>query len=315
MSTLVFGPVPSRRLGRSLGVNNIPAKVCSYNCVYCQLGRTFAPVAERRSFYSPKDIFRAVEKRVKELESRGERIDYITFVPDGEPTLDENLGKEAMRIKGLGYPLAILTNSSLIYREDVREDLAVFDYVSLKVDAVSENLWRAINRPHGSLRLEEILEGMLAFRRAYKGRLVTETMLVDGVDYKGELERIAGFLKQLKPDIAYVAVPTRPPAEKWVKPATEVTVNKAYQLFGESVGNVELLIGFEGTNFATTGNPVEDLLSITSVHPMRDDAVRQLLARAGGQWSMIEELLAQGKLVKLEYQGKTYYMRKIPSRR
>ena len=193
--------------------------------------------------------------------------------------------------------------------------MAIFDYVSLKLDTVSENLWRAINRPHDSLRLEEILEGMLAFRGIYKGRLVTETMLVDGVDYEGELERIRDFLKQLKPDIAYVAIPTRPPAEKWVKPAPEAIVNKAYQLFRKSVENVELLIGFEGASFATTGNPVEDLLSITSVHPMREDAVRQLLERTGAQWSLIEELLAQEKLVKLEYQGKTYYMRKISSRR
>ena len=109
LSTLCFGPVPSRRLGRSLGVNNISAKVCSYNCIYCQLGRTLSLIVERRGFYRPENIFRAVEKRVKELESSQERIDYITFVPDGEPTLDENLGKEAILIKGLGYPLAILT--------------------------------------------------------------------------------------------------------------------------------------------------------------------------------------------------------------
>ena len=311
----VFGPVPSRRLGKSLGVNNIPAKICSYNCVYCQLGRTIVCIADRRSFYKSMDIFRSVERRVKELEARGERIDYITFVPDGEPTLDKNLGETAGLVKNLGYPIAILTNSSLLYREDVKEELSVFDYVSLKLDAVTEDVWRIINRPHESLRLDEILDGMLEFRRHYRGKLVTETMLIDGIDYNKELERIAYFLKRLEPDIAYVAVPTRPPAEEWVKPAPETIVNKAYQLFKNMVKNVELLIGFEGTSFTSTGDPVKDLLSITSVHPMREDAIEELLEKTGANWDIVEELIAQGKLVKLEYQGKRYYMRKIPSRR
>ncbi len=313
---IAFGPVPSRRLGKSLGVNNIPDKVCSFACVYCQIGRTLRMELERKAFYEPELIFEEVRRKVEEAERKGERIDYITFVPDGEPTLDINLGKEAELLKTLGIPLAILTNSSLIWRGDVKDDLLKFDFVSLKVDAVSEELWRRVDRPHKSLSLEKILEGMLEFRRAFKGKLVTETMLIDGVDYGGEFERIADFLAELRPDIAYIAVPTRPPAEEWVKPAKEDVINRAFQAFAERLGegHVEYLIGYEGNAFAFTGNVEEDLLSITSVHPMREDAVKEFLRKANADWSVVEKLLREGKLIELEYSGKRFYMRKLKSR-
>ncbi|WP_297477711.1 radical SAM protein [Thermococcus sp.] len=313
---MAFGPVPSRRLGKSLGVNNIPDKVCSFACVYCQIGRTLRMELERKAFYEPELIFEEVRRKVEEAERKGERIDYITFVPDGEPTLDINLGKEAELLKTLGIPLAILTNSSLIWRGDVKDDLLKFDFVSLKVDAVSEELWRRVDRPHKSLSLEKILEGMLEFRRAFKGKLVTETMLIDGVDYGGEFERIADFLAELRPDIAYIAVPTRPPAEEWVKPAKEDVINRAFQAFAERLGegHVEYLIGYEGNAFAFTGNVEEDLLSITSVHPMREDAVKEFLRKANADWSVVEKLLREGKLMELEYSGKRFYMRKLKSR-
>ncbi|WP_456365130.1 radical SAM protein [Thermococcus sp.] len=313
---IAFGPVPSRRLGKSLGVNNIPDKVCTYACVYCQIGRTLRMEVERRAFYEPELIFEEVRKKVEEAEGRGERIDYITFVPDGEPTLDINLGREIDLLEELGIKLAALTNASLIWREDVRDDLLKLDFVSLKVDAVSENLWRRIDRPHKSLSLDKILEGMLEFREAFRGKAVTETMLIDGVNYGEEFERIADFLAELKPDVAYIAVPTRPPAEDWVKPAKEEVINRAFQTFAEKLGEgrVEYLIGYEGNAFAFTGNVEEDLLSITAVHPMREDAVRELLGKASTDWSVVERLLREGKLIELEYNGKRFYMRRLKSR-
>ncbi|AMQ17930.1 radical SAM protein [Thermococcus peptonophilus] len=313
---IAFGPVPSRRLGRSLGVNNIPDKVCTYACVYCQIGKTLRMEIERRPFYEPELIFREVEKKVRDARERNERIDYITFVPDGEPTLDINLGKEIDLLRELGIKLAALTNSSLIWRDDVREDLLKLDFVSLKVDAVSEPIWRKVDRPHKSLSLEKILNGMLEFRREFRGKVVTETMLIDGIDYGDEFEKIAEFLKELKPDKAYIAIPTRPPAESWVKPAKEEVINHAYQVFTEALGEerVEYLIGYEENAFAFTGNVEEDLLSITAVHPMREDAVRELLRKANADWGVVEKLLKEGKLIELEYNGKKFYMRKLKSR-
>jgi len=313
---IAFGPVPSRRLGRSLGINNIPAKVCSYSCIYCQLGRTVERSSERKRFYAPEEVFKDVERRFREVKRKGEVVDYLTFVPDGEPTLDENLGVEIDLLRELGVPIAILTNSSLIWREDVREDLLKLDLVSLKVDAVNERVWRRINRPEKSLKLQDILDGILEFSKKFKGKLITETMLVEGVEYGEEFEKIAEFLSRVKPDKAYVAIPTRPPAESWVKPAREETVNKAFQEFSKRLGEgrVEYLIGYEGEAFSSTGDLEENLLSITSVHPMREEGVKRLLKRANADWTVVERLLAEGKLIKLEYEGHIYYMRKLPSR-
>jgi len=143
-------------------------------------------------------------------------------------------------------------------------------------------------------------------------------MLIDGVNYGSEFEKIADFLNHLKRlDKAYIAIPTRPPTEKWVKPAKEETVNAAFQVFTEKLGaeRVEFLIGYEGNAFAFTGRVEEDLLSITAVHPMRKEAVEEFLKKANADWCVIEKLLEEDKLIELEYEGNRYYMRRLPSRR
>ena len=318
IEAFAFGPVPSRRLGKSLGINNIPAKTCTYSCVYCQLGRTINMTTERQAFYKPEDIFREVKRKFDEALSRNERVDYLTFVPDGEPTLDINLGKAISILKQIGIPIAIITNASLIWREDVRQDLLEMDLVSLKVDAVSEDLRRRINRPHKNLKLIAILEGVTEFANEFKGTIISETMLIDGINYGSELEKIVDFLKNLKRlDKAYIAIPTRPPAEKWVKPAKEETVNTAFQVFSEKLGTdrVEYLIGYEGNAFAFTGRVEEDLLSIMAVHPMRKEAVEEFIKKANADWRVIEKLLEEDKLIELEYERNRYYMRRLPSRR
>jgi len=310
-----FGPVPSRRLGRSLGVNNIPPKYCTYSCIYCQIGRTTNLIADRGAFYKPDDVVGDVMRLVEEVSRRGERIDYLTFVPDGEPTLDLNLGHEIEGLKPLGIPIAVLTNGSLLWMEDVRRDLLKADWVSLKVDAASEGVWRRINRPHGSLSLEEIWEGMRLFAAEFNGTLTTETMMVKDVNNdEDELEAIASFLAELQPDVAYIAVPTRPPAERWVKPASEEALNAAYQIFSELLSHVELLIGFEGEDFAYSGDVERDILSVTAVHPMREDALRALLRRAGADWSLVERLIETERLRVVEYKGGRFYLRHLGSR-
>jgi len=269
---------------------------------------------DRKAFYKPEQIIKQVKKRISEIKLRKEKIDYITFVPDGEPTLDINLYKEILLLKQFGFPIAAITNASLLWREDVRKDLLFADFVSLKVDAVTIDLWKRINRPHKELKLDTILEGIKEFAKNFNGVLVTETMLIDGIDYKEELEKIANFLKTLaKLNKAYIAIPTRPPAENWVKPAEEETLNKAFQIFAKKLGNkkVEYLIGYEGNAFAFSGNIKEDLLSITAVHPMREEAVKQLLKKSGATWKVIDELLKNGELVRLEYEGNVYYIRKL----
>ncbi len=309
---IAFGPVPSRRLGRSLGINNIPPKNCSYSCIYCQVGRTLQMQVERRAFYEPEEIVAAVQEKVARTERAQEPIDYVAFVPDGEPTLDVHLGREIDLLKPLGIPIAVISNASLIWRKDVRRDLMAADWVSLKVDASDEQTWRQVSRPHGSLRLGSILDGALAFASVYRGTLVTETMLVAGVN-EGEKQigEVARFLARLQPSTAYLSIPTRPPAEVWARAPDEAALNRAYQILSQKVDRVETLTGYEGDAFAFTGDLEEDLLSITAVHPMREEAVSAFLARAGAGWSVVQRLVAERELVEVEHTGHTYYLRKL----
>jgi wyosine [tRNA(Phe)-imidazoG37] synthetase (radical SAM superfamily) len=273
--------------------------------------------AERQTFYRPEAILSEVKRKVNEARSRNERVDYLTFVSDGEPTLDVSLSREICLLKDIGIPIAVLTNASLMWRRDVKEDLLGADLVSLKVDAVSEGLWRAINRPHENLRLNPILEGLRDFANDFEGVLISETMLIDRVDYGNEFEKTADFLGHLKRlDKAYVAIPTRPPTERWVKPAREETLNVAFQAFSNRLGQdrVEYLTGYEGNAFAFTGEAEEDLLSITAVHPMRREAVEKFLKKSGANWDLIKRLIHERKLVELDYEGKTFYMRKLLDR-
>ena len=314
-SMIAFGPVPSRRLGHSLGINNIPPKICTYSCVYCQLGRTKKLRAERCMFYNPQNILRDVQDKVKKVKETGNTIDYLTFVPDGEPTLDINLAYEIDLLKSLGIKIAVVTNGSLIWRDDVREALMKADWVSLKIDSVQEEFWHRINRPHGTLQLSLIQQGMFEFARTYRGELVTETMLVRTVnDREEDFRKIADLLARLRPDRAYLSIPTRPPAEEWAQPPSEKTINQAYHILHERIDQVEYLIGYEGNEFAFMGNVEEDLLSITAVHPMREEAVSDFIARAGADWSVIDRLIDRGQLIETKYKGRKFYMRRLPER-
>jgi wyosine [tRNA(Phe)-imidazoG37] synthetase (radical SAM superfamily) len=269
-------------------------------------------VVDRQTYYEPPEILCAAQERVARVKEDGGTVDYLAFVPDGEPTLDINLGREIKLLKRLNLPVAVITNASLISRHDVREDLMGADWISLKVDAVDEVVWRRIDRPHGSLDLAPILEGALAFAGDYRGELVTETMLVAGVnDGDTQLQALAGFLAHLQPERAYLSVPTRPPAEPSVQIPSMQVVTRAYSILDEGVGQVECLIGYEGNAFAFTGDVEKDLLSITAVHPMREEAVRDLLERAGVEWPLVHQLVAQGELLEAEHEGLTFYVRKL----
>jgi wyosine [tRNA(Phe)-imidazoG37] synthetase (radical SAM superfamily) len=268
--------------------------------------------AERHAFYEPEKILRDVEEKVEKAYEAGEHIDYLTFVPDGEPTLDVNLGRAIELLRPLGIRIAVITNGSLIWRQEVKEALAQADWVSLKADSTRRGIWRRVDRPHGKLSLSRIVDGALEFSKGYRGELATETMLVEGVnDGVEHLRGVADLLGVLEPDTAFLAVPTRPPAKQWVRSPKERVINLAYQVFDEKVDQVELLIGYEGNAFAFTGNVEEDLLSITAVHPMREGAVREFLARAMTDWSVVERLIARSQLVELDYQEQRFYMRRL----
>jgi wyosine [tRNA(Phe)-imidazoG37] synthetase (radical SAM superfamily) len=307
---IAFGPVPSRRLGRSLGVNNIPPKVCSYACVYCQVGRTRESRCERREFYPVSEVIAAVTDRLRQAKRAGEPVDYLTLVADGEPTLDARLGEALDALRAFGRPLAVITNATLLWREDVRRELARADWVSVKVDAVDETVWRRVNRPHKHLELARMLEGTLEFARGFDGTLVSETMLLAGHEgTPAQIEALATYLERLAPACAYLAVPTRPPARAGVMPPSPASLNRCYQILTARLPAVELLIGYEGNSFASTGDAREDLLSITAVHPLREDAALALLARTGAGPRLLGRLVDEGLLVEAVHGGRRFYLR------
>lgn len=315
MTQIAFGPVPSRRLGKSIGINNIPPKVCSYACIYCQLGRAIQMEYRRKEFYKPEQVVEQVTQQVKKAEESGDIPDYLTFVPDGESTLDIHLGKEISALKQLGYKLAIITNSSLIDREDVQNELLNLDLVSVKVDTAEEETWRKINHPHKQLSFNDMEEGLRQFSKEYKGKLITETMLIDGVnDSKEQLEKTAEFIASLNPSVAYISIPTRPPARKKVKAATEEAINMAYQIFSTQIKHVEMITGHEGNAFAHTGDTAQDILSITAVHPMREDSVKEFLKKDGKSWEIVEKLIKEEQLLETEFNGYKFYVRKLADR-
>jgi wyosine [tRNA(Phe)-imidazoG37] synthetase (radical SAM superfamily) len=309
---IAFGPVPSRRLGRSLGINNIPPKRCSYSCVYCQVGPTRVREIEPRPFYAPEEIRRQVGERLEAVRQRGERVDYLTFVPDGEPSLDSRLADAIDALGDLGLPVAVISNASLIWQETVRVALARADWVSVKVDSVNDAVWRRINQPHPDLVLADILEGIRAFARDFKGTLLSETMLVAGVnDDEAGIDAVARFLHEAGVRRAYLAIPHRPPAVAGVAGPDEAVVTRAYQAMVARGVETELLTRYEGEEFAFSGDLRQDLLAVCAVHPLRESAVAALAAKAGADMSVAAALVESGALRQVVHHGETFYIRRL----
>ena len=221
--SIIYGPVPSWRLGRSLGIDLLSTrgKTCSFDCVYCQLGRTVHFVIERKEFVP-------ISRLVVELESvRGVAADYATFSGVGEPTLARNLGQAIKIVKPvLGLPVAVLTNSSLMPRQDVRQELARADVVVAKLDAPNEKLFRVINKPGSGYSLNEILQGIKRFRSEFSGKLALQMMFVEAnKDYASEMARVA---EQLSPDEVQLNTPLRPCAAKPLPPEDISAIRQAF---------------------------------------------------------------------------------------
>ena len=304
---LAFGPVPSRRFGSSLGVNNIPPKRCTYSCVYCQLGPTGSMRVRRRASVPVRTVARAVEERLKACQAEGVSVDYLTVVPDGEPTLDALMGAQIRALKAFGIPVAVITNGSLLWRPEVRDDLSDVGVVSVKVDTTDPQVWRRIDRPARQLRLPAILKGLEAFAADFSGETWTETMLVKGVNEGADqLRELVSFLEGIAPARAFLAVPTRPPAVAGVTPPSAQALVRAHQIFGARLRHVELLVAPESGSFGHGGDPAEDLLSILAVHPMPERVARHYLAEAGADPTLLDELLAEERIEWVGYRGERF---------
>jgi len=253
-----------------------------------------------------------VGKHLAKLRARCLQSDYLTFVPDGEPTLDIALDATIDTLSQFGIPIAVVTNATLLWREEVRRRLQKADLVSVKVDSVHEETWRKINRPHRDLQLVRILNGIREFAAGFAGTLISESMLLAGInDSDHSLTAVAEFLAEVAPQTAYLAVPTRPTTVQGVRGCSETDLLRAYHIFADRLADVELLTGHETGSFAHTGDAGNDLLAIAAVHPMREPAVRQLLTEDHADWTVVRELLAKGDLMEIEYLGELFYLRPV----
>ena len=227
----IFGPVPSRRLGFSLGVDTIPFKTCSLNCIYCQLGRTINKTIQRKEYIAADDISREVEEVLRE----GKRIDYITLSGSGEPTLNSEIRRMISRIKELtSIPLAILTNGTLLYRPRIREDLMEADLVIPSLDTVTQEIFEMVNRPHPSLKIEKVITGIDSFSQEFNGKVWLEIMVVKGInDSLEEIEKAAQVIEQMNLEKIQLNTVVRPPAEEFARPLTREDLNNIKTVLGK----------------------------------------------------------------------------------
>ena len=303
----VFGPVPSRRLGQSLGIDTIPLKTCNWNCVYCQLGRSQPLVNRRKDYAPPGEIMTEVRQALK-VHKPGE-IDWVTFVGSGEPTLHTNIGWLIKQVKALTeIPVGVITNGSLLYDPQIRDELTTADAVLPTLDAGTPTLYRQINRPHPAATFERLVSGLVDFRRAYSGQLWVEVMLVRGLnDTEQALQDIASVLTQVEPDEIHISLPTRPPAETWVQPANEEGVMRALAILGEVARALHPASG----SFDLSGceNLAEAVISIITRHPMREEELKRTLEQTAPDQasSVLAELVQSGRAQIVERYGVRFW--------
>jgi len=266
----VYGPVPSRRLGRSLGIDPIPAKTCNFQCIYCQIGKTNYFTNKRRSFYSKEEIISEMKEAIRC--SRNE-FDYITFVGSGEPTLNKDLKDLILKAKEFSRkPICVITNGALLYDKTVRNDLMLADFVLPSLDAGDEDSFIKINRPHPSIKYNSVIQGFIDFRKSFKGKIWIEIMIMKEInDTKKELLKIKEKIDLIMPDRIDINVPLRPPVVDWVKiPNKEIilTLNEVFKEYKAIIKFPERSIfSIYSTDFE------KELLSIIERHPMRESEI------------------------------------------
>jgi len=303
----IYGPVPSRRLGRSLGVDIVPPKTCSFNCIYCQAGLTTHLSSTPARYYDVAEVVSAVLEHLAD----SPRPDYVSFSGMGEPTLNLNLGPIARRLKAeTGLPVAVLTNSSLVYREEVAENLLAADTILPSLDAGSPEVFRRLNRPHPDLVFETVITGLQRFAKVYPGRVLLEVMLVRGInDDSREIGRIIKIAKSINPDTVQLNTVVRPPLESWAAPLeleSLLSIKERFLAAGVPCEVIkELKVGEKSGRHPASSERVLDLLRRRPC--TIDDIAFSLDLQPGEAESTISTLLEKGLIHRLVKDGKVYY--------
>ncbi len=281
----VYGPVPSRRLGSSLGISPIPKKACNYSCIYCQLGRTDRMTNTRELYFPVIEILDEFTTTVK----NGVEFDVVTIVGEGEPTLYLGLGELILKIKQkTEKPVAVITNGALFYDEQLRKELYRADIVLPTMDAYDEQSFKIINRPHGSITFDRVREGLRTFSKEFPGQLWIEIMLMEGInDDDYSLNQYVKELKNLDYDRLYINTPVRPPAESHVKALDHKKIQHAVEVLQGT--SIDLLVS-EGFQSEIRDN-YEAILSIIKRHPMHQYEIEGFLKTRGKEDA--EELISR----------------------
>ncbi|MDW7759596.1 MAG: radical SAM protein [Acidobacteriota bacterium] len=235
----VYGPVPSRRLGYSLGIDILRPKTCTIDCVYCQLGRTPRKTVRRGDFVDVEAVLAQVRAAVES----GRRIDHITFSGSGEPTLNRSIGRIVRAIKDMtDIPVVVLTNGTLLHRRDVRRDILAADIVVPSLDAATSTMFGRVNRPHASLTFDKMIAGLKAFRRGFPGQIWLEVMLLKGLnDGPAHLRKLKALIAEIEPDKVHLNTAVRPPAEKTVRALSREDLETIRDFLG---GTAEVIADF-----------------------------------------------------------------------
>ena len=307
MKTYLFGPVRSRRLGLSLGVDLITGcKTCNLNCVYCELGRTLNLTSDRKVFVETKPVL----DELKNFFDAGGEADYITFSGAGEPTLALNLGEAISGTKRLfSVKTALITNAVLFYDSQVRAEAALADVVLPSLDAGSEAVFKKLNRPHRGAGFKKYIEGFKAFAKEYKGELLVEVLLVKGInDSDKEIANIGGIIKSFgREAVVQLNTVARSAAEKLAEPVDAGVLKHAAKIIG---GKVEIIGGHkEGKAAPAAGRELKEaVLSTARLRPVTiDDITAAVAAGKDDVMKAAEELVVEGALEKKEFDGKTFY--------
>jgi wyosine [tRNA(Phe)-imidazoG37] synthetase (radical SAM superfamily) len=300
----IFGPVPSRRLGQSLGVDVIPYKTCSYDCIYCQLGPTTRVTIERKSFVPVGAVLDELETVLRE----GCRPDYVTLSGSGEPTLYAELGALIAGIKArTEIPVVLLTNGSLLWDAAARADACRADLVIPSLDAGDATLFRCINRPHPCITFEQMLEGLVALRADYTGPIWLEVMLLAGMTaIRAEVEKINAHIARIRPDRVQVNTAVRPPAQDFAFPAPAARLEQLAELFEPRAEVIcERLESHQTPSASATRGDIIDLLARRPCS--LEDIAQGLGMHPNEVLKHLDYLAAQQSLRTTLRNGKRYY--------
>lgn len=304
---LIYGPVPSRRLGFSLGVDLVPYKVCSYNCIYCQIGTTPETTIERKPYISSEIILSQLFDRLKD----GIKPDYITLGGSGEPTLNSEISDIIKVIKSkVDIPVAVLTNGSLLMNEDVRKDLSDADVILPSFDACDERTFLNINRPHTSLVFKKIANGLIEFRQIYPGEIWLEIFIVKGVnDTESTIKKYKQWTDKFAPDKIHLNTAVRPTAELDVHTVPEDILNNFCNILGE---NAEVIAPFkkETTNKKMIDTGKEILSMLTRRPCTLSDISSGLGLHQHEVLKYIEPMMTNKQIEVLHINGKPFYQKK-----